>query len=216
MKKFVALSIAVSLIASSYAWSQSILLDEVTISANMTETKISDVGSSISVFTREDLDNSSELYLVDFLDDVTGVTSTQNGPRGTTANLFMRGLASKYVKVIVDGIEVGDVTQPQVSSSISGLQLVNIERIEVLRGSQSSLYGGSAVGGVISVFTKQPSKGGSTFKFEAGRYGTFEAAYAITIPGENSLTNVSAQYYQTDGFSAQSSGSEPDGYQSTQ
>ena len=131
MKKFVASSLAVSLIASSYAWSQSILLDEVTISANMTETKISDVGSSISVFTREDLDNSSELYLVDFLDDVTGVTSTQNGPRGTTANLFMRGLASKYVKVIVDGIEVGDVTQPQVSSSISGLQLVNIERIEV-------------------------------------------------------------------------------------
>ena len=216
MKKYIATSLAVSLIASSYAWSQSILLDEVTISANMTETKISDVGSSISVFTREDLDNSSELYLVDFLDDVTGVTSTQNGPRGTTANLFMRGLASKYVKVIVDGVEVGDVTQPQVSSSISGLQLANIDRIEVLRGSQSSLYGGSAVGGVISVFTKQPSKGGSTFKFEAGRYGTFDVAYGLTISGENILTNVNAQYYQTDGFSAQSSGNEPDGYQSSQ
>ena len=216
MKKIISVSVGMSLIASSFAWAQGILLDEITISANMTQSQVGNVGSSISVFTEENLANSSETYLVDFLDDVTGITSTQNGPRGTTASFFIRGLASKYVKVIVDGIEVGDVTQPQVSSSISGLQLSNIERIEVLKGSQSSLYGGSAVGGVISVFTKKPTKSGSKLKFETGRYGTSDLSYSFTTSGDKSSTNVNAHYYQTDGFSAQSSGSEADGYESSQ
>ena len=110
MKKIISVSVGISLIASSFAWAQGVLLDEITISANMTESQVGNVGSSISIFTEENLANSSETYLVDFLDDVTGITSTQNGPRGTTASFFIRGLASKYVKVIVDGIEVGDVT----------------------------------------------------------------------------------------------------------
>ncbi len=78
MKKIISVSVGMSLIASSFAWAQGVLLDEITISANMTESQVGNVGSSISIFTEENLTNSSETYLVDFLDDVTGITSTQN------------------------------------------------------------------------------------------------------------------------------------------
>ena len=190
-------------------------LNEISISANRVATPLEDVGSSVTVLSQDDISASSEAYVIDFITQVPGVNVSQNGPKGSTSGLTLRGLGLQYVKVLVDGIDIGDVSSIPVMANLSGIMLNEIDRIEILQGSQSALYGSSAIGGVISLTTKKATKDETTLSLEAGSYGTVSLKAGKTFLSENSDVLVSGSYFSTDGFSAKADGIENDGYSSS-
>ena len=190
-------------------------LNEISISANRVATPLQDVGSSVTVLSQDDISASSEAYVIDFITQVPGVNVSQNGPKGSTSGLTLRGLGLQYVKVLVDGIDIGDVSSIPVMANLSGIMLNEIDRIEILQGSQSALYGSSAIGGVISLTTKKATKDETTLSLEAGSYGTLSLKVGKTFLSENSDILVSGSYFSTDGFSAKAGGIENDGYSSS-
>ena len=197
------------------AKAEEIELNEISISANRVATPLESVGSSVTVLTEEDISVSAESYVLDFISKLPGVNISQNGPKGSTSNLTLRGLGLKYVKVLVDGIDIGDVSSIPVTANLSGMLLNEFERIEVLQGSQSALYGSSAIGGVISLTTKKAVGESSSFSVEGGTYGTVSLKAGKTFSSDNSDIMVSGSYFTTDGFSAKADGVENDGYSSS-
>ncbi len=190
-------------------------LNEISISANRVPTPLVDVGSSVTVLSEGDISVSSESYVIDFISKLPGVNVSQNGPKGSTSGLTLRGLGLKYIKVLVDGIDIGDVSSIPVMANLSGLMLNEIERIEILQGSQSALYGSSAIGGVISLTTKKTLGASGSVSLEGGTYGTVSLNLGKTFSSENSDILVSGSYFTTDGFSAKADGVENDGYSSS-
>ncbi|MTD93859.1 TonB-dependent receptor [Hyphomicrobium sp. xq] len=184
-------------------------------SANNTPTDAAKVGSSVTVLTERDLDKQSKTFLKDYLQQVTGVNFSQNGPPGSTTRLSVRGAALKYVKVLIDGIDVSDPSGTETQTHFEHLLVGDVSRIEVLKGSQSTLYGGDAVAGVISIETKVATKPGFSQSggAEYGSYSTYRGAYTAGFASQDgSNVALTVQGINTAGFSAASAGNEDDGY----
>jgi vitamin B12 transporter len=175
----------------------------VAVTPSLTETPVSQVGSSLTVITAEQIQQSQKTTVSDVLRDVPGVDVAQQGPTGAVTSVFIRGANSQGTKVLIDGMPANDPSNATRMYDFSNLTVDNIERIEVLRGPQSTLYGSDAIGGVVNIVTKRGS-GPTTFRtdLQGGSYGT--AREAINVSGGNKLTNYSfgAGYLQSDGFSA--------------
>lgn len=191
-------------------------LEGVTIySANQTPTDAAKVGSTVEVITQKEIENRGQTYVKDYLATLPGVSFYQSGPPGSTAGIFIRGAASKYVKVLVDGMDISDPSAPQTAASFEHLLVGDVSRIEVVKGSQSTLYGGDAVGGLISIETKAAKKLGFSQQghIEGGQYNTVNGAYtAGYLAANGSNIALSVQGVGTDGFSAYAHGREDDGY----
>ena len=195
-------------------------LGEIVISANRTPTDAAKIGSDVTVIGRDELEKSKETLVKDVLDRVVGINFTQNGPAGTTTTIEMRGAYAGYVLVRIDGIDVSDPSASQVAAAFEHLATADVERIEILRGSQSALYGGTAIGGVIDITTKKAEAGGvhHTATVEAGSYGTLAGTYGLSAATDKSEFNVSVSRLHTDGFSAadaRNGNAEKDGYENT-
>jgi vitamin B12 transporter len=191
-------------------------LEGVTIySANQTPMDASKVGSSVEIITQKDIESRGQTFVKDYLATLPGVNFYQSGPPGTQASIFIRGASSRYVKVLVDGMDISDPSAPQTAVSFEHLLVGDVSRIEVLKGSQSTLYGGDAVGGVITIETKAAQKPGffQQGNIEGGQYNTVNGAYTAGYAAANG-SNISAtiQGVGTDGFSAYAYGREDDGY----
>lgn len=191
-------------------------LEGVTIySANRTPTDAAKVGSSVEVITEKELEGRSQTYVKDYLETLPGVNFSQNGPPGTTSTISLRGAYGRYVKVLVDGIDISDPSGPQTAVSFEHLLVGDVSRIEVLKGSQSTLYGGEAVGGVISIETKAAQKPGFSQRGNAeyGAFNSFRGAYtAGYAAADGSNVSFTVQGVDSDGFSAAAAGTEDDGY----
>lgn len=187
---------------------------QVVYSPNRTPTDIAKVGSSVSVLTEDDLKQQSRTYLKDYLEQLPGVNFSQAGPPGTTQNISLRGGYNRYVKVLVDGMDLSDPSSSQTQVQFEHLLVGDIARIEVLRGSQSTLYGGDAVAGVISINTKQAMTPGFSQQAAAeyGRYNTSRGAYTAGYASARANVAFTVQGVVTDGFSAAAAGTEDDGY----
>lgn len=187
---------------------------DVAYSANRTPTDVAKVGSSVSVITEEDLKDQSRTYLKDYLEQLPGVSFSQAGPPGSLTTISLRGGYGGYVKVLVDGMDLSDPSSTQTQVLFENLLVGDVARIEVLRGSQSTLYGGDAVAGVISINTKQATKPGFSQEAasEYGRYNTGRGAYTAGYATDRANVSFTVQGVRTDGFSAAAAGTEPDGY----
>lgn len=192
------------------------VLEGITIySANRTPTDAAKVGSTVEVLTEKDLEKQSRSFLKDYLEQLPGVSFAQNGPPGSTTTISMRGANGSYVKVLIDGMDISDPSATTTQTAFEHLLVGDVSRIEVLKGSQSGLYGGDAVAGVISIETKAATKPGFSVRggVEGGQYTTGRGAatvgYAAT---DGSNASFSVQGIDTDGFSAAAVGSEDDGY----
>ena len=140
------------------AVSQDFKLDELTVSANTVPTSINKTGAIVSIIDREEIQNSSGSFLSEVLTTIPSVSLTQNGPLGSPLEMNIRGYGSKYSKVFYDGIDIADVTGVEVKPIIVGIPAHHLNKIEVLQGSQSALYGSEAVGGVVFLETVNSSK----------------------------------------------------------
>ncbi|KAB2939977.1 MAG: TonB-dependent receptor [Hyphomicrobium sp.] len=187
----------------------------VVFSANRTPTDAAKVGSSVSVITEKDIDAQSKTFLQDYLQQVPGVNVVTTGGVGSQTTFRMRGLNQNYIKVLVDGMDLSDPSGTQTSTRLEHLMVGDTAQIEVLKGSQSTLYGGDAVAGVISLDTKFARQPG-LFQSGGGEYGTYNTwrgAYTAGYADANgSNVAFTVQSLETDGFSAARLGTEDDGY----
>lgn len=127
-------------------------LGEVVVTATKTETPVSQVGAAITVITEAEIKQSQTIDVLELLQSVPGLNIVQTGSRGGTAALHPRGGESNFTLVLIDGVQVNDAGGDY---DFANLTTDNIERIEVVRGPHSALYGSDAMGGVINIITKQ-------------------------------------------------------------
>jgi vitamin B12 transporter len=150
-------------------------LTPLVVTANRLPTALADVASAITLVTAEDIARRQQTTLTDVLKDVPGLNLVQGGGPGAQASVFLRGTNSNHVKVLFDGIDIGDSSTPTGAFDFGHLSTADIARVEVLRGPQSGLYGSDAIGGVINVVTRQgegPPR--VTAGLEGGSFGTFD------------------------------------------
>ncbi len=167
--------------AAAPAADGSIALDELVVSATGKPTPAREVASSVTVVTAEDIQQQQRRTLPQALAAVPGLNIVQIGGPGGQTSVFMRGTNSNHVKVLIDGIEANDPSTPNRSFDFGSMLTDDIERIEVLRGPQSGLYGANAIGGVIAITTKRgegPPR--VTARVEAGSHGTFNQAVGFS------------------------------------
>ncbi|MFL6600075.1 MAG: TonB-dependent receptor plug domain-containing protein [Steroidobacteraceae bacterium] len=160
-------------------------VQSVIVSATRLPTPESEIASSVTIITAKDIAARQERSLPDILKDVPGLNIVRTGGPGGQTVVFMRGTNSNHTKVLVDGIDVSDPSSSNASFDFSQFLTQDIERVEVLRGPQSGLYGSDAIGGVINIVTKSgqgpaqlqaSAEGGSfeTFNQTAGVRGSVE------------------------------------------
>ncbi len=148
-------------------------LNPVVITATRVPTPASEVASSITVITREEIEAKQERTLPSVLLDVPGLNVVQSGGPGGLTSVFIRGANSNQTKVFVDGINVNDPSTPTGAFDFAHLLTYGIERVEVLRGPQSALYGADAIGGVVNVITqKGTGPAYAAGSVEGGSFGT--------------------------------------------
>jgi vitamin B12 transporter len=166
-------------------------LQPVVITATRIPTPILDVASSITVVTAADIEARQERTFADVLKDIPGLNVVQTGGPGGETSVFMRGTNSNHTKVLIDGIDVSDPSNATGAFDFGQLLTQDIERVEVLRGPQSGLYGSDAVGGVINIITKSGS-GPTQFNgaIEGGTFDTFNQAG--TVSGSQDALHYSA------------------------
>ena len=187
----------------------------VVFSANRTPTDYAKVGSSVSVITERDIDAQSKTFLQDYLQQVPGVSVTTAGGLGKQTTFRLRGFNQNYIKVLVDGMDLSDPSAAQTSTAFEHLLVGDVAQVEVLKGSQSTLFGGDALAGVISIDTKYASKPGF-FQSGAAEYGTYDTSRGAYSAGyasaDGSNVALTVQGVGTDGFSAARMGTEDDAY----
>ena len=125
--------------------------DTIVVTANRRATPIKEVASSITILTEDDITNAQVHMVSDLLRSVPGVDVVQSGGPGKTVSVFLRGAGSHHTLVIIDGIEMNDPATASSSFDFAHLNLDDIQRVEILRGPQSVLYGSDALGGVINI-----------------------------------------------------------------
>ncbi len=181
-----------------------ISLDEIIVIANRSETEAGKVGSTTHVITEEDLKNDGASFVTEYLSKLPGISYSRNGGAGRATTLWMRGLKGQYIKVLVDGIDIADPSGLRVQARLEHMMLADVERIEILKGSQSALYGGQAIGGVINIITKRAEPGTVQHNLtaEGGSYGTANASYGFKAASETADLAVNIQRFHSDGFSA--------------
>ena len=157
--------------------------------------------ASVSVVDRKQIEQRQARTVEDALRGLPGLDFSNNGGRGRATQVFMRGAEGDHVLVLVDGVKVGSPTLGQ--TQFENLPIGQIERIEVVRGPRSSLYGSEALGGVIQIFTR---KGGGpltpSFSVTGGSHETGEATAGLSGGGANSWFNLSASGTDTQGINA--------------
>ena len=132
-------------------------IEEIIIEATKIPTPLNLVNSSIEILTEQDLLDSGAQSLPDALISLPGVYGTQNGGAGGATAIYLRGGAPRYTLILIDGIRLNDSLDPN-GYDLSNFDMSNIERVEILKGAQSSLYGADAMSGVINIITKKGSE----------------------------------------------------------
>ena len=176
-------------------------LDEVVVTGTRTDIPLQDSLVPAQVITREDIERSQARSLVDVLKGRAGVGFSNQGGLGKLTTINLRGTESDQVLVLVDGIRIGSATAGL--ASFQDLPVDQIERIEIVRGPRSSLYGSEAIGGVIQIFTVRGGTGlQKNLRVGGGSNNLREAGGGFSYGGERGWIGANASYQETDGINA--------------
>lgn len=173
-----------------------------TVTAERLEKSLSKTSSSVSVISAREISQSGAQSLSEVLQSRAGVYLSSNGTFGGQSALRVRGSGSGFAKIIVDGIELNDPTNPSGSFDVSQLDLTNIEQIEILRGAQSIIYGSNATGGVIKITTKKSDLSISQIDLLLGSFDTKSLSFNTVGKKERTSYSLAGSYYITDGISS--------------
>lgn len=174
---------------------------ELTVTANRRPEIASNSLAPNTVITQEDIERIQATTVAEVLTRVPGINVTNSGGVGKATSIFIRGTNSNQVLVLIDGVRHGSATLG--STAFQHLSVEQIERIEVVRGPRSSLYGSDSIGGVIQIFTKKGAKGFSpTLKLSAGTNDTFEGSVNFAGGNDKTTYNLNLQRETTGGIDA--------------
>jgi vitamin B12 transporter len=188
----------------------------IVVTATRAETPLSEIGQSITVIPQEDIETRQAVAVIDLLRNVPGVTFTRNGGIGSTTNINIRGAESDHTVALIDGVKLNDPSAPGGGFSFADLLTGNIARIEVVRGSQSVLWGSQAIGGVVNMITREPTEElAVNAHAEYGYRDTVQAVGNVSGKFGPVAAALGAGYFRTDGISTLNEdlgGTEKDGY----
>lgn len=193
-----------------------LILDDISVTANMVPTEKSKVGSAVTSFTENELEQRQTRLVSDVLREVPGVAVNRTGPVGQLTQVRIRGSEGNQTLVLIDGMRVND---PSAGSEFDFAHLLaeEVERVEVLRGPQSALYGSDALGGVINIVTRSGSREPEArLKAEGGSFNTALGHASFSDGGEKYDYIVSGTGFRTKGTSVadkRNGHHEADGYE---
>lgn len=199
--------------ASSLSLAEPVSLADQVVTATRTARTAAQSLAAVSVIDREDIERSQARSVPELLRQVPGVSLANNGGFGKNTTLFLRGTESDHVLVLIDGIKVGSASAGL--TAFQDLPVELIERIEVVRGPRSSLYGSEAIGGVIQIFTRRGDGQGAKPFFSAG-YGThqtLEGSAGVSGGTGNGWYSLGVSSFDTAGINTKRAGTvgyEPD------
>lgn len=168
--------------------------------------------SSVTVISREDIERQQARSIQDLFRGLPGINIANNGGPGKNTSVFMRGTESDHILVMIDGIRVGSATSG--TTAFENIPVEQIERVEIVRGPRSSLYGSEAIGGVIQIFTRKGDGGEDfrpSFSFGGGSYGTLNGSIGLSRTGKQGWFNLTASGRGTEGFNACTGKPSPNG-----
>ncbi|MCU0901367.1 MAG: TonB-dependent receptor [Cypionkella sp.] len=197
--------------------SDEILLDEISVIASTEPVPLGRTGATVNVLGTEDLERSGNQSAATLLSRLPGVSMTRNGGLGTSTALRIRGLSGPYIGVRIDGIDVADPSGTQCAYDFGSTTSGGLSRIEVLRGSQSALFGSEAIGGVVDITTFRATEEGteSQITVEAGSNGSASGTASVAMKSERAELAFSVGRTVTDGISAYAYGPEDDAFRAS-
>lgn len=188
-------------------------LDEVVVTATRGEARIEDLPMPVTVIGRDVIERNAGVTLPDLLRQVAGIDVAQSGGPGQLATLFIRGTESDHVLVLIDGVEINPGTLE--TPSIQNIDPEIIERIEIVKGPRSSLYGSEAIGGVINIITRSGTGSRFSAMAGAGSFGTQQAAVALSHGSKQTSTRIDISRKRANGFPPRIGSDIDRGYENT-
>ena len=187
-------------LADTFERDQALKLPDVLISANRQVEARNDSSAANTVLTREDIDRLQPNSIADLLRRVPGVQVAQTGGRGSLPGVYIRGTQSAQSLVLVDGQRIGNSTSGD--SNLQHINIEQVERVEVLRGSRSAIYGSDAIGGVIQIFTRRGGEQGLQPRLHMGfgSHQTWERSLGLSGGDERTRFNLGTSLDETAGI----------------
>jgi vitamin B12 transporter len=208
-----------SAVAQEKEPAQSSSVGQIIVTGSALNQTLENTGSSVSVVSEQDLQDGQYRNAIDALQQVPGVDVVQSGGNGGNAAVFLRGGNSEHTLILLDGIELNNPATANRSFNMANLTLENIERIEVIRGPQSTVYGSDAMGGVINLVSKKAKQGThARVTSEAGSYNSFTQVGDVSYGSEKFDFSTGITRQDIGGISAADAGDgnkEQDDYQNT-
>ena len=195
------------------AVSESAIFPEVVVSASRVPVPAEHVGSSVTVFSAEEIKKRQPNFVHELLREVPSVAVSQTGANGGNAQVRIRGAEADHTLVLIDGLDMGNPFGNG-EFEFQHLPVSSIESIEVLRGPQSSIHGSETIGGVIQITTPIPEEGtASSASIELGSHTTKNATAYIGTSNEQYFAAASISHSETEGISAKTDNKERDGFE---
>ncbi len=176
--------------------------DDIVVTADRLESPLRETASSITVITSREIEQSNATSLYDILQGVAGLETYKTGGLGQISTVLLRGGNSGQALVLVDGVRLNMANDPSGTFDFSSISLNNIDRIEVLRGPQSTLYGSDAMSGVINIITKQPMGKHLGLRSEFGSYNTFTNGLNYSVAADKISYDLNLLSLSNKGFSS--------------
>ena len=217
MKKLLPITGLLFISASTSLAQETYDLGEIYVSAGLQEININKTGSSVLVLQSDEL-KANVLDAVNLLDSQPGIAMSSSGGVGSQTGIRMRGLSQSYVAVRVDGVDVSDPTGTQNSYDFGGVIPFGFDQIEILKGSQSAIYGSEAIGGVLNFKTNTSNTLGkkTDTNLTVGPNKTLAGNFKYTQIQDSGSYALSINNISTDGYSAKSDNEEADPYSKTE
>ncbi len=209
--------LSTALAASALADEASNNTDTVVVTATRTDQPLALTGESLSLISAEQLRDQQSVALSDALAQTPGISVVRNGGVGQTTSIGLRGAPSGQTLVLVDGMRINDPSAPDGSAILADLLASNLERVEVLRGPQSTLYGSDAIGGVVNLIGRHGGSSGCgvSGSAEGGSQRSWRGNLATCGSASSLDYSAAVNTFHTDGISAadvRAGNREPDGY----
>lgn len=183
----------------------------ITVTATGARGNVTDTGQSVTVIGEDEIDAVQGADIARVLRRAPGVTITRNGPPGSFTGVRVRGAAAEQLLVLVDGVRVADTAAPGGGFDFGNLAAGEVEKLDLVRGSNSTIWGSDAIGGVLLVTTRA-TRGLNA----SAEYGGDDSTYLTASGGAGSdrfFIGGSGGWQRSDGFSASATGTEPDGFE---
>lgn len=204
MQKIIKLSLISAALLSSLQAENQYKLETISVTASQgTALNKKDVTDSVTVITKEAIEESRATTLNEALNKLGGISMTQNGGMGKNSSMFLRGMDTRRLLVLIDGVRYNDPSSLKSTADFAQIMLYNVEQIEIIKGAQSGVWGSDASGGVINIVTSKARNGlHSIANVEYGSFDSIKTSLQASYATEKFDILIGGLIYSTDGFSA--------------